>query len=522
MAFKRIDLPRGAAFVFGYVALDWISYLHAMHGLNITPWNPALALGLVLWLRHGVALSVYWFVALLLGELVVRGLPAPVTVTILVAAVLAVGYGGIAEILRRAIGALEPMYDRWRLVQWLLVVGMGTLVTSVLYVAILYAANLIPIGDWRIALLRFWIGDFVGIVVTMPFFWCLFERPSRLRAAVFSRDALAYVSLAAVMLWFVFGFGTSNEFQFFYLLFPPIVLAAARQGVIGASFAAFVLQAGIMIAVRWTNVVAVTVFEIQLLASVLAAVAFFIGVVIDEKERLGRELRLALRLAAAGEMAGALAHELNQPLTALATYGKAAELLVARGDSVERLRGVLRSMLDESTRAADVVRRLRDFFKTGATRLDTLEVSQLIASVIAPLQTEATSKQVQLSVRTDPDCRLEGDRLQLEIVLRNLLSNAFESVASLPADRRWVRVVAGIDGHQRIRVTIEDGGDGVREEFAERVFEAFHSTRSSGLGLGLAISRAIIQTHGGQLWAEPIGHGRFVLTLPMSGGAVAR
>lgn len=502
----------------GYVALDWISYVHEMHGLNITPWNPALALGLVLWLRYGVRTSPYWFVALLLGEVAVRGLPAPIATTVLVAAVLTAGYGGIAELLRRATGNRDPLYDGWRLARWLLIVGIGTFVTSILYIAILYGADLIPVGDWQIALLRFWIGDFVGIVVTMPFFWCLLERPKRLRAVVYSWDSLGYVSLAMAMLWFVFGFGTSNEFQFFYLLFPPIVVAAARQGVTGASFAAFVLQAGIMIAVHWTKVVAVTVFEIQLLASVLAAVAFFIGVVIDERERMGQELRLALRLAAAAEMAGVLAHELNQPLTALATYGKAAELLVERGDSGDRLQTVLRSVLDESRRAADVVRRLRDFFKTGTTRLEALELPALVGNVVAPFQSESAKQQVALTLEEIPRCVLQGDRLQLEIVLRNLLSNAFESVASFPRERRWVRIASRLEGHDRVRLTVEDGGTGVSEESAERIFEAFHSTKSSGLGLGLAISRSIVQTHGGQLWVEPIGHGKFVLVLPVTSG----
>lgn len=518
MSIQRFPVSGGAAFVAGYVALDWISYLHEMHGLNITPWNPSLALGLVFWFRHGAATSIYWFIALLLGEVLVRGLPAPPVVTVVIAAVLTAGYGGIAEILQRAIGTRDLLYDRKHLAQWLLIVLAGTLVTSALYIAILYRAELIPVGDWQTALLRFWIGDFVGVVVTMPFFWCLFQRSERLRAVVLSRDALGYVGLAAITLWIVFGFGTSNEFQFFYLLFPPIVLAAARQGIAGASFAAFVLQAGIMLAVRWTNVVAVTVFEVQLLAAVLAAVAFFIGVVIDEKERLGQELRLALRLAAAGEMAAALAHELNQPLTALTTYGKAAELLVDQGETGTRLRLAIRAILDESQRAAGVLRRLRDFFRTGATKLETIEFSKLIDVAIAPFSLEATKRGVTLRLKSMPCCRLHGDRLQLEIVLRNLLSNAFDSVATLPAADRWVEVAGMLEGQDSLRLSITDGGPGIAADAAERIFEAFQSTKSSGLGLGLAISRAIVEAHGGQLWAEAPGHGQFFLVLPVMRG----
>lgn len=295
-------------FVFAYIALDWASYLHALHGFNITPWNPSLALGLVCSLRYGRLTAIPWFIALLLGEIVVRGLPAPALATITLSATLVAGYSAIAEVLRRLVNTENVLPDQRNLLLWLAIVVVGTLATSSLYIALLLVFDLLPAGEGVVALVRFWVGDCVGIVVTMPFFWMLFQHSSRILDVLFRWETAAYEMLAVIMLWVAFGLGGSGEFQYFYLLFLPIVWAAARQGMAGASIAAFVLQAGIMTAVQRLNLVAVTAFELQMLGAVLAFVGLFIGVVIDEKQRISAELRQTLRLAAAGEMAGALAH----------------------------------------------------------------------------------------------------------------------------------------------------------------------------------------------------------------------
>lgn len=505
------------AFVTVYVVLDWASYLHALHGLNITPWNPSLALGLVCSLRYGRLTAIPWFAALLLGEIAVRGLPAPILTTITLSGCLAVGYGAIAEILRRHVTVGEVLTDQRHLLSWLWIVAAGTLATSCFYIFLLRVADLIPVGDWLVALGRFWIGDFVGITVTMPFFWMLFERRVRFREILLRWETAGYGVLSVTMLWIAFGLGGSGEFQYFYLLFLPLVWAAARQGMAGAAIAAFVLQAGIIVAAHWLNLVAVTVFELQMLGAVLAFVGLFIGVVIDEKQRMSAELRQTLRLAAAGEMAGALAHELNQPLTALSAYGMACEQLLERGETGERLRDTIRRMVSESYRAADVVRRLRDFFRTGATRLEAIALGDLLASVAAPFIVKAKQHSVELTIDPVPSCVLLADCLQLEVVLRNLLSNAFDAVAEQPSEHRRIRVLTHQEGVERVCICVEDSGPGLSGTKAARLFEVFQSSKASGLGLGLAISRAIVEAHGGSLQAEITDHGLFKLVLPTEG-----
>lgn len=518
MSARVVQFFGGVAFVVAYVVLDWVSYFHPMYGLNITPWNPSVALGLVAWLRVGKIAAVPWFVAILIGEILVRGLPATLPMTVALSVVLTVGYGVIAEALRRRVAG-EVLYDRQHLLSWLVVAVIGTLMTSAVYVSLLLFAGLIPIGDWIVALVRFWIGDCVGIVVTMPFFWLLLHGRDRLRDLLSRWETAGYGLLAVAMLWVSFGLGGAGEFQYFYLLFLPIVWAAARQGVSGAAIAAFILQAGIVVAVQWQHLVAVTVFELQLLGAVLAFVGLFIGAVVDEKQRVSDELRQTLRLAAAGEMAGALAHELNQPLTALSVFGTACEQLLDQGETGERLRETIRRVVSESDRAGAVLRRLRDFFRTGATRLERVAIGELLTSAAEPFVHRAQQQGIVLTIDPAPPHVLLADRLQLEVVLRNLLSNACDAVADCPPGERRVRLSSRCEEGQKIRISVEDSGPGPSKSKAARLFEAFQSTKASGLGLGLAISRAIVEAHGGSLWAENTDHGAFHMTLPTDTGA---
>lgn len=506
-------------FVAIYVVIDGLTYMHPMHGLNITPWNPPPALGLVLWLRYGRIAAVPWFGAILASELLIRHMPVPLLFNVTLSAFMVIGYGSIAELLRIRLGLSEVLHDQRKLLSWLFIIVTATLATSCLYIAMVSLAGLIPAQEWAIAFARFWVGDCVGIIVTMPFFWMLSERlgRERLKKALSSWGTLGYGLLGIAMLWLAFGFSDSGNFKYFYLLFLPVVWAAARQGLAGAAIAAFVLPTGVIVAAQWVNLVSITMFELQMLGAVLAFVGFFIGVVVDEKQRVSMELQQTLRLAAAGEMAAALAHELNQPLSALSAYGSVSEELLAKGETGTLLRDTIRRMVVESHRAADVVRRLRDFFRTGATRLERISLVELIDGATAPFSARAAQHSIDLIIDQLPDRTLLVDRLQIEVVLRNLLSNAFDAVCECPVNNRQIHISAYVDDLDSLHICIEDSGPGLTAAMAERLFEAFHSSKASGLGLGLPISRAIVEAHGGNLLAKVIGHGLFEVVLPAEG-----
>ncbi len=503
----------------GYVVLDWASYFHPLHGLNITPWSPAPALGLVFMLRFGRNAALPLALTIVIADAWVRDLPAPLPISIGLSALLTLGYWAIAETLRHRLTRGGIFGDRRELLEWAGIVAVGTLVTSLAFVFALSLADLIPGGGIPEAFVRYWVGDGVGILISMPILWMLLDQRGRaqLRATVLTWESLGHLLATVLALWVAFDVGAAADFKYFYVLFLPIAWAAARQGIAGAVASATVIQLGIIGAVQLLGFSAVTVLEIQTLAVVLVMSGFFIGVVVDEKQRVSAELRQTLRLAAAGEMAGALAHELNQPLTALSAYGTACEQLLAQGETGERLRDTIRRMVAESFRAADVVRRLRDFFRTGATRLEAIELDALLGAAASSFAAKARQHDIELRVDPAPPCMLLADRLQLEVVLRNLLSNAFDAAVDQPAGQRRVRLSAKPDGAGRVCICVEDSGPGLTGATAARLFEAFQSSKATGLGLGLVISRAIAEAHGGSLWAEVTDHGMFKLVLPTEG-----
>lgn len=505
-----------ALLVIGYVALDWASYIHPLHGLNITPWNPAPALGVVFLIRYGKRAVVPTITAIVLAEIWGRGLPIAFPITLAIAVMLTFGYWGISACLQRYIQEGQMFIDQRSLFIWAGVVTGGTLVNSGIFVLPLSLAGYVPKEGIGEAVFHYWVGDCAGVLGAMPLLWMLMDehRRSQLSQLVLRPRFLAYLAITAISIWIAFGLGATAAFKYFYALFFPVAWAASRQGFAGAVVAATLVQLGIIVAVHWQDVAIVTVVEVQTLAAGIALFGFFIGVVVDEKQRVSAELRQTLRLAAAGEMAGALAHELNQPLTALSAYGSACEQLLKNGETGARLRDAVQSMVQESFRASEVLRRLRDFFRTGATRLETLALDELLAVVVASFEPRAQRDSIKLSIGPVPRVVVLGDRLQLEVVLRNLIANAFDAVSERPVGERKVGVSVAKEGGSVVCISVEDSGPGFDEARLSRLFEGFQSTKSSGLGLGLVISRAIVEAHGGSLWAEAAAHGIFRLSLP--------
>ena len=511
------------AFVGLYLLFDWATYIDPMYGLNITPWNPDPSLGLVFWLIHGRKAALPWFIALLAGEVFVRGMPAGLPLTLLCSAWLVLGYGGIGAALRRGFTSSDIFDNRRRLSSWVAIVLLGTMFNALGYISLLSLTGRIPAGEWATAALRFGIGDTVGIVVSMPLIWVLVSERGRerLRSAVWRWETLAYLALASFVLWSVFGSIVRSEYKHFYFLFLPVIWAASRQGLYGAVVAVFVLQLCIITLVKWSHAVNIQFYELQLLDAVLALVGFFIGIVVDEMRQVADELKHTMRLAAAGEMAAALAHELNQPLTALSTYGKACEYLLERGESGALLQSAIGHMIVESGRAAEVVRRLRDFFRTGAMQLEAVEAGALIDGMARQFTPLFHEHGIELVLAPPSPLAVNADRLQIELVLRNLLANAQDAVLGQPRGQRRITVSAEQLEGGRLRLSVEDSGPGISNSLAARLFEPFVSSKASGLGLGLVLSRAIVEAHGGQLWAEVGQHGIFRFVLPLARASAA-
>jgi signal transduction histidine kinase len=214
-------------------------------------------------------------------------------------------------------------------------------------------------------------------------------------------------------------------------------------------------------------------------------------------------------------MAAALAHELHQPLSAIRNYARAAQMLAPAAGT-----GDLMSKVEhEAARAAEVVRRLRDFFRGGASRLERINIRQLIDGALEPMREEAAQQRITLDTRVAVDgIELLVDRVQVETVVHSLVGNAIEAIAAANAEQRHIRVTA--DGAQDgwVRCSVADTGPGISPAIADRLFEPFATTKPTGIGLGLAMSRSMIESHGGELWIERNAAGGtvFHFSLPLA------
>jgi C4-dicarboxylate-specific signal transduction histidine kinase len=325
------------------------------------------------------------------------------------------------------------------------------------------------------------------------------------------------VAVVITLLIAVFAMEESQQFKFFYLLFLPLIWIAACHGLAGAIPAVALIQVGVIVSVLINGNAAVAVIEMQVLLLALALTGLLLGATVDEWRAASERLARAQQLTAASEMATALAHELNQPLTALSTYADAIRLLAASGrckddaliDAADRIQRV-------ATRSVDIVARLRSVGNTCASKIERICVDEPLHIALARVQEQVARLNTSVTVVTRNDMpAFPIDRDRMAIVLQNLLTNALDAVEELPQAQRRVDISLGRDGTGHVLITVRDSGCGVSAELAEKVFEPFYSGKAKGMGLGLAISRSIVESHGGRLWLEPAAHGIFHVRLPV-------
>jgi len=518
----------GLGYVVCFLLLDWVSYIRPFEGLNITPWNPqpALAIALLL-LQQARWLWLVWL-SLVTAELAVRGVPTEWFVTLATTGALALSYAATARALVMRPDRSLSLSTRRDLLWFVAVVLAGPLLSATVYVTSLAVAGLVTGSPLHEAVIRYWIGDAVGLVVLLPILLALLDEQRRasLVMAAGSREWWVIAAFAVVLLAVVFGQSDKNLFKFFYLLFLPVVWASARLGLSGAVLVSAVTQVGLIVAVQTAPNADLTVFELQVLMAAAALTGLVLGVAVDERERAAAELKGSLRLAAAGQMAAALAHELSQPLTALNSYAQASHLLVTStevpdDERLSRLADVSRRMAADALRASDVVKRLRDFFRSGSTQLQTVHLSTLLDETLAACERHAMALGVQVRREVaDPLPAVLADPVQLAVVLRNLVTNALDASSGM-ADGRVVLSARPAAGS--VRVEVRDNGPGVDGARLHALFEPGSSDKPGGMGVGLSICRAIVEAHGGSLWAEAGASGLFCFTLPIepSGDAIA-
>lgn len=624
-------------YVVSYILLDWLSYVQPVLKFGITPWNPQAGLTLAFLLVRGPRWLPVTALAAVLAEICVRGTPAPLSILLIASLIIAVGYSGLAVVLR-AWGMKRPIAtpgDAARLVAASIV---ATLAIGSAYVALFFAAGDLTADVARGGVARYWVGDVNGILTLTPLLLYRLEGANLWRN-VWTRRWEVTAQLAVVLLtvWVIFGLAVTDELRFFYPLFVPVIWIALRWGVPGAVMATLTIQVALIITAQEQSHTP-PLIDLQFLMLTLSGTALLLGAVVTERlkalrqmaereaeqrtllatvpdavltldaagrvhsanpaardlfgdiaataapcvinellpalhplalegratveacrldgtvfqadtawarlqapanegflvtvrdatERQRAEAQLrerdtalarAMRFAVAGELASALAHELNQPITALVSYLGAAQILSAPiGVKDERLRTTLGKAAHEALRASEVLKRLRDFYRGGAFKQESLSIGSVCHAAAALFQ-ERLRRARTLFVLRIPESipTVQGDATQLEIVLHNLLANAIDAIAETNSPWRRIEVQAERSGGD-IVLKVEDSGPGIAREVAKKLFEPFVTSKPDGMGLGLAISRSLLRARGGDLSCEAssrLGGACFVIRLPI-------
>ncbi len=238
--------------------------------------------------------------------------------------------------------------------------------------------------------------------------------------------------------------------------------------------------------------------------------------------QLREELAHVTRVTTAGQLAASLAHELNQPLTAIRCNAETAQkLLAADPPDVAEVREALDDIAHDSERAGEVIQRLRAMFKKTAHEWSVLQINEIIHETLDLLHSEAVLKRITTTVHLEPALpKVRGNRIELQQVLLNLVANAMDALSECEPGRRNLRLTTGCDGCGQILISVCDSGPGIGEQARSRLFEPFFTTKASGMGMGLTISHSIVEAHGGDLRAvnNPDRGATLHLTLPIHHG----
>lgn len=500
-----------------YILLDWLTYVFPAR-FGVTPFNPEAAVAIVMLMLCGLRTVPLVFLAALWGEYSLPAVPRPLALIVVNSALLTAAYLIAATLLTKRFRIRIELDCQRDLLRLMGVTLVCMLLCGMAYVGVLIAFGIGPADRYFNGARRFFIGYSVGILVAAPLLLMVFNKKRRQQfmAFVCSPEAWLQVVALGACIWLVFVQDQRDHVRYFYVLFLPLIWAAARFGMVGAAVVLALLQIGLFLAVYRHGYQPVSVFELQMLLIALVITGLLLGVSIDEQRRALQDFRESLKLAAAGEMAAAITHEINQPLTALSGYATAGQLMAAAPTlDREQLQQTMQKLVAESKRTSAVVRRLRDFFRSGATRLERVTLPELVLQVASSVRAKADAAHVTVNCESDgPIASVQVDPVQIEVVLRNLLMNAIDSAATASPLGASVNVRIAVNKSGMLMIAVHDSGPGIRAFDAERLFESLVTTKISGMGMGLAISRAIIEAHGGRIWAVPGDSGLLCFTLP--------
>ena len=519
----------GAAYLVTYMFLDWISSVEQPFA-NYS-WNPNSGASIAFAVMFGRRIIPFIFVAPLLDDflddLTIRQFSFPLPMELAESILIGSVYGAAVLFLlhpkQRFDVGLQSTYS---LFLFAVTTAVTTAVVAAGYIGLMFGFGLLPAADFVRAMLSYWVGDAIGIIVMMPFLLVVWTR----RYGVWtSLETLLQLIAVAAALMLVFAYWTAQHLQLVYILFVPIVWMAVRTGIEGVSLGILVTQLGLILGFHVFPDQISEMPKIQALMLVLALTGLFAGGLVTEQRRTEAVLRLhqeslarLARLASVGELAAAVAHELNQPLMAAGTYTRLVDdaIRTGNGDS-GALAETARKAASQVERAAAVVKRLRALVRLDRSNRAACRVDRIVRETIdlcgPDLDRHGIKVRQSVAAGLPP---VMVDMLQIEQALLNLLRNSIDAIGE--AGQGTISIEAALVDEDFVEVCVRDSGPGFPPDRAVSPFLPLSSTKKEGLGIGLSLCRSLIEAHGGQIWLDANSPGAAVhFTLPVAKFAAA-
>lgn len=521
-----------------YVGLEWLSFLHEHNDLPVTPWNPGLGVMFAMIVLRGPRMGLVLFASVLLSQVLVVRSEMSWGVLLAMSAAIAASYTTVAMIARRKL-RLENQLSSTRDIAILVAAGLvGAMAEAIQLWLLLLATRHFNLGDIASTSLPLIVGDVIGIAVVSPLVLRLVARVGLgqlIDKQVLAELALLLISITMILM-LVVGPPSVTGQSLFYLLFVPIVFAAVRHGFDGACVALAISQLGLVTFLHWHGFDLSRFTEYQLLMLVLTLTGLMVGSLVSERQSAHLEAEAArlrlleleaqatrtARLNMASGMAAALAHEINQPMTAARALGRSVqELMRAPEHDLGRMERNISSMIEQIDHAGSVVKRMREFLRRGEPHFSTLEMKVVLAEAAALMDPMVKLRNVQL--RLDVPAGLppvHGDRVQIAQVVINLIKNSMDAIPE-DVEGRIAVSVRVTDAGKWVEVAIKDNGPGIAGDQIDALFEPLNTSRPDGIGLGLSICKAILQAHGGRIWLSSSAPRKteFKFALPTGGQA---
>lgn len=518
----------GIAFLAAYLALNVITVRYQFEALGITLWSPDDGLTVLL-LIEGVEFFPFVLGAAVLADVLVSHVQHSFYVAILAESALSLGYVGIAVSLRDVLKFSPRRSDLANVLVMLAAVPAGAILNSLIYCGVLYLAGSLPADQFISALRHFWIGDAVGIIAVIAAATAVFSISSKTRWVWRKDDTLnwsVFIISSCLVFAFIHGAPSAYAYHLFYLLFLPTIWIGMRAGYVGVAIALLATQTAFFMTASHIGFSADDFDQFQILMLVLSITGLILGAAVTEREHAHQKLREQqaelVRISAhatAGAMGMQLAHELSQPLSTVATYAVAARRMLQSGAGPEPVIDALSKAEAEAQRTRQVLERIRDIVSVGRMQPRPVNLVDEALKIRALCMEDANARGVDIAFESPhPMPLVKADPIGIEQVLNNIVGNAVDAAAER-RDARGRVLIRVIDRDGWAIVQVDDNGSGVAPEMAESLFEAYQTSKSRGMGLGLTLSRQIVQQHGGRIWWQPIAPEgtRFVVELNFNG-----